>query len=278
MNISINGASALNIAQIALSSTQEDFVKIVESLASGSSATISPADLYVSTDIDTDTAARYTAIENAQQGVNLTQIADGALSDVNKSLSRIMELSTKAASDIYSDAQRNAIQAEINQLTEHISKSLESANYNGKELLNVVNAENPDKNKDISFQVGTGSTSDSIVSYDPNINLEDFAFDVSSAESSRESMKKAGAMIEAVSTKRSEIAATQAGLMNSVESNMTAIINGKSSYSNITDTNYASAMADLLSNQLTQKSIIAVMSQTIKSQGSVLNLISGIGA
>ena len=39
-----------------------------------------------------------------------------------------------------------------------------------------------------------------------------------------------------------------------------------------------SAMADLLSNQLTQKSIIAVMSQTIKSQGSVLNLISGIGA
>ena len=278
MNISINGASALNIAQIALSSTQEDFVKIVESLASGSSATISPADLYVSTDIDTDTAARYTAIENAQQGVNLTQIADGALSDVNKSLSRIMELSTKAASDIYSDAQRNAIQAEINQLTEHISKSLESANYNGKELLNVVNAENPDKNKDISFQVGTGSTSDSIVSYDPNINLEDFSFDVSSAESSRESMKKAGAMIEAVSTKRSEIAATQAGLMNSVESNMTAIINGKSSYSNITDTNYASAMADLLSNQLTQKSIIAVMSQTIKSQGSVLNLISGIGA
>lgn len=278
MNISINGASALNIAQIALSSTQEDFVKIVESLASGSSATISPEDLYVSTDIDTDTAARYTAIENAQQGVNLTQIADGALSDVNKSLSRIMELSTKAASDIYSDAQRNAIQAEINQLTEHISKSLESANYNGKELLNVVNAENPDKNKDISFQVGTGSTSDSIVSYDPNINLEDFSFDVSSAESSRESMKKAGAMIEAVSTKRSEIAATQAGLMNSVESNMTAIINGKSSYSNITDTNYASAMADLLSNQLTQKSIIAVMSQTIKSQGSVLNLISGIGA
>lgn len=278
MNINIDAASVMSIAQIALSSTQSDFLKIVESMASGNSATINPSDLFVSTDINVDTTSRYTAIENAQQGVNLTQIADGALAEVNNSLSRIMELSTKAANDTYSDSQRSAMQAEINQLTEQISKSLASTNYNGKELLNVVSTQNPQEIDKIGFQVGTGSDSNSIVSYDPNIKLDDLNFDVSSAESAKESMAKVEGMMESVSTKRSEIAATQTSLVNSIEANMTAIINGQSSYSQITDTNYASSIVDLLSNQLTQQSLLAVMSQTVKSQSSIMNLISGISA
>ena len=277
MNLNIAGISATQIAQMALQSTQEEFMGIVEDLSSGKFSGMSPSDTYVSEDINIDTASRYAAVENAQQGINVTQVADGTYSDVTAMLGRIMELSTQASSDIYSDAQRQAMQAEVNQLTEQISKSLAGTTYNGKNLINVVsdgekNAEN------IDFQVGTNSLPSSTISYDPNIKLEEMKFDLSSAENARASMKQAEEMINTVSAKRSEIAATQTGLINSVEANMTAIVNNQASYSTIADTDYAASMLGLVQNQIKQESLVAVLSSTLKSQGNLMNLIYGISA
>ena len=227
--------------------------------------------------IDADTTSRYQAIENAQQGVNLSQVADGALSDVASMVGRIKELSTKAASDIYSVAQRQAMQAEVDQLTEQISKSLSGTNYNGKNLINVVGGENKEVDK-IKFQIGTDSSEKAVATYDPNIKLDEMKFDLSSAESARASMKMADDMLNTISTKRSDIAALQTNLLNSVESNMTAIINNEASSSTISDTDYAASMLGLLQNQMKQESLVAVLSSTFKSQSSILNLISGISA
>lgn len=277
MDFSINAASAMNIAQIALSTTQDEFLKIVEDMASGTSSSIMPSDVYVSENINADTSSRYEAIANAQQGVNVTQVADGTLSDVSSMLNRVMELSMQASSDIYSDAQRQAMQAEVDQLTEQITKSLNTTTYNGKNLINVVGGENKEISS-INFQIGTNSLPNSIISYNPNIKLDEMNFDLSSSASARESMKLAESMLESVSSKRSEIAAVQTGLINSVESNMTAIINNEASASTISDTDYASSMVNLLKNQVTQESLVAVLSSTFKSQSSILDLISGISA
>lgn len=277
MNFNINAVSAMNIAQMALSTTQDEFLKIVKDISSGDLSSIMPSDEYVSENIDADTTSRYQAIENAQQGVNLSQVADGALSDVASMVGRIKELSTKAASDIYSVAQRQAMQAEVDQLTEQISKSLSGTNYNGKNLINVVGGENKEVDK-IKFQIGADSSEKSVATYDPNIKLDEMKFDLSSAESARASMKMADDMLNTISTKRSDIAALQTNLLNSVESNMTAIINNEASSSTISDTDYAASMLGLLQNQMKQESLVAVLSSTFKSQSSILNLISGISA
>ena len=267
----------MKIAQIALSSTQDEFLSIVKDLASGSYSSLDPSDLYISEDINIDTASRYAAVENAQQGVNVTQVADGALSEVSQMINRVMELSTQASSDIYSDAQRQAMQAEVDQLTEQINKSLASTTYNGKNLINIVNGDNKESAK-IDFQVGTNSSPNSVISYDPNIKMDEIKFDLSSAQSSRESMKSAASMLENISAKRTEIAAVQTGLLNSVEANMTAIVNNEASSSTISGTDYASSMLGLVQNQITQESLVAVLSSTLKSQGSLLDLIYGISA
>ena len=277
MNFNIDAVSAMKIAQIALSSTQDEFLSIVKDLASGSYSSLDPSDLYISEDINIDTASRYAAVENAQQGVNVTQVADGALSEVSQMINRVMELSTQASSDIYSDAQRQAMQAEVDQLTEQINKSLASTTYNGKNLINIVNGDNKESAK-IDFQVGTNSSPNSVISYDPNIKMDEIKFDLSSAQSSRESMKSAASMLENISAKRTEIAAVQTGLLNSVEANMTAIVNNEASSSTISGTDYASSMLGLVQNQITQESLVAVLSSTLKSQGSLLDLIYGISA
>ena len=277
MDFNISAASAINIAQIALSKTQDEFLKIVQDMSSGELSSMDPSDIYVSDNIDKDTSSRYQAVENAQQGINVTQVADGTLSDVSGMLNRIMELSMQASSDIYSDAQRQAMQAEVDQLTEQITKSLGNTSYNGKNLINVIGTDGKEA-ANIDFQVGSNSLPNSVVSYNPNIKLDEIKFDLSSAQAARDSMKSAEGMLEAVSTKRSEIAAVQTSLINSVESNMTAIINNEASSSTIKDTDYASSMLGLLQNQIKQESLVAVLSSTFKSQGSILNLISGISA
>lgn len=277
MDFNISAASAINIAQIALSKTQDEFLKIVQDMSSGELSSMDPSDIYVSDNIDKDTSSRYQAVENAQQGINVTQVADGTLSDISGMLNRIMELSMQASSDIYSDAQRQAMQAEVDQLTEQITKSLGNTSYNGKNLINVVGTDGKEA-ANIDFQVGSNSLPNSVVSYNPNIKLDEIKFDLSSAQAARDSMKSAEGMLEAVSTKRSEIAAVQTSLINSVESNMTAIINNEASSSTIKDTDYASSMLGLLQNQIKQESLVAVLSSTFKSQGSILNLISGISA
>jgi len=277
MNFSIDAATAVNIAQIALSTSQDDFLKIVKDLASGDYSSITPSDQYVSENIDIDTTSRYQAVENAQQGVNVTQIADGALSDVAVMLNRIQELSTQASSDIYSDEQRMAMQAEADQIAAEITKSLSSTKYNDKSLINVVGADGKTAEK-INFQVGTDSLPSSMITYDPNIKMDEIKFDLSSAENARASIAKAEGMLKNVTAKRTEIAAVQTGLINSVEANMTAIINNQSASSTISDTDYAASMLGLVQNQMSQESLVAVLSSTLKSQGTLLDLISGISA
>lgn len=277
MNFNISAAAAVNIAQIALSTSQDDFLRIVKDLASGDYSSITPSDQYVSENIDVDTNSRYQAVENAQLGVNVTQIADGALSDVSVMLNRIQELSTQASSDIYSDEQRMAMQAEVDQIAAEITKSLGSTKYNNKDLINVVGADGKTSEK-ISFQVGTDSLPSSMITYDPNIKMDEIKFDLSSAENARASIAKAEGMLKNVAAKRAEIATVQTGLINSVESNMTAIINNQSASSTISDTDYASSMLGLVQNQMSQESLVAVLSSTLKSQGTLLDLISGISA
>ena len=275
MNLSINSVAAMNIAQVALSTTQEQFTKYVQDIASGNFSQLNPSDIYVSDKLNIDTMSSYTAIENAQQGINLISVADGALANVSDTLGRIKELTTQAANDVYSEEQRAAIQTEIDELTKQINQTMQSVKYNGKDILNVVNDANPNEIEDIKFMVGTGSTEASQVVYNPNINMDELSFDVSNAEKARVSMEAADKAISAVSDKRSEISATQNSLMSSIEINATNIINNQSAYSQIADTDYASAMIGLLQNQIAQESLIAVLNLDFKSQGNILNLIMG---
>ncbi len=275
MNLSINSVAAMNIAQVALSTTQEQFTKYVQDIASGNFSQLNPSDIYVSDKLNIDTMSSYTAIENAQQGINLISVADGALANVSDTLGRIKELTTQAANDVYSEEQRAAIQTEIDELTKQINQTMQSVKYNGKDILNVVNDANPNEIEDIKFMVGTGSTEASQVVYNPNINMDELSFDVSNAENARVSMEAADKAISAVSDKRSEISATQNSLMSSIEINATNIINNQSAYSQIADTDYASAMIGLLQNQIAQESLIAVLNLDFKSQGNILNLIMG---
>ncbi len=70
------------------------------------------------------------ASENAEDGVSLVQIADGAMAEIQDMLDRGVELSVKAANGTLSDSDRADIQKEITQIRDEIDAIKERTKFN----------------------------------------------------------------------------------------------------------------------------------------------------
>ena len=75
------------------------------------------------------------ASDNAQDGVSLIQVAEGALNETHSILQRMNELSTQAANDTNTTADRTAIQKEIDQLQSEITRISSTTQFNTMNLV-----------------------------------------------------------------------------------------------------------------------------------------------
>ncbi|MGP4040727.1 flagellin N-terminal helical domain-containing protein [Gracilibacillus sp. D59] len=75
------------------------------------------------------------AQRNAQDGISLIQTAEGALNETHSILQRMRELSVQSSNDTNTDADREEIQKEINQLTEEIDRIANTTEFNTQKLL-----------------------------------------------------------------------------------------------------------------------------------------------
>ena len=76
------------------------------------------------------------ASDNAEDGISTVQTAEGALTEVHDMLQRMNELAVKSANGTNSESDREAIQAEIDQLTTEIDRVAETTKFNETYLLN----------------------------------------------------------------------------------------------------------------------------------------------
>ncbi|MBO1511732.1 flagellin N-terminal helical domain-containing protein [Metabacillus bambusae] len=80
------------------------------------------------------------AERNIQDGISLVQVAEGGVAQINNPiLQRMRELAIQAANDTLTDADRKAIQKEIEQLKESINHIANNIEYNAMKLLNGTN-------------------------------------------------------------------------------------------------------------------------------------------
>lgn len=76
------------------------------------------------------------ASRNAQDAISLIQTAEGALNEVHSILQRMRELAVQAANGSATDADRAALQDELNQLTSEINRIGNTTEFNTQKLLN----------------------------------------------------------------------------------------------------------------------------------------------
>ena len=113
--------------------------KSLEKLSSGfriNRAGDDAAGLAISEKMKAQITGLETASSNAQDGISLIQTAEGNLGEVHSMLNRMVELATKSANGTYTQTERDALQAEVDQLLEEIDRISQSANFNGTKLLN----------------------------------------------------------------------------------------------------------------------------------------------
>jgi flagellin len=75
------------------------------------------------------------ASDNAQDGISLIQTAEGALNESHSILQRMRELSVQASNGTETDDDREAVQNEISQLQEELTRISETTEFNTMKLL-----------------------------------------------------------------------------------------------------------------------------------------------
>ncbi len=91
------------------------------------------------------------AARNANDGISLSQTAEGALSEINNNLQRIRDLTVQAQNSSNSASDLDSIQSEVNQRMEEIDRVTTQTDFNGKKILNNAAATAQNYN----FQVGS---------------------------------------------------------------------------------------------------------------------------
>lgn len=124
------------------------------------------AGLAISTRMTANIRGIAAAIRNANDGISLTQTAEGSLSAIGDNLQRIRELAVQSANSTNTNTDRAALNAEASQLVAEIDRVASNASFNGIKLLDgsyqkqslQIGAGN-DMNDRISISIGNAKAS-----------------------------------------------------------------------------------------------------------------------
>jgi len=134
----INTNVASLTAQRNLTTSQSSLNTAINRLSSGlriNSAKDDAAGLAISERFTSQIRGLNQAVRNANDGVSLAQTAEGALKSSGDILQRIRELAVQSANATNSASDRQALNAEVNQLTSELDRIAKTTEFNGRKLL-----------------------------------------------------------------------------------------------------------------------------------------------
>ncbi len=208
------------------------------------------------------------ASSNAQDGISLIQVAEGALNETHSILQRMNELATQAANDTNTSTDRDAIQAEIDQLTSEINRIRSTTQFN---TMNLLDGSFTGKN----LQVGSLSGQSISISID-NMNASSLGVSgltVSSFSAAGTSMDAIQKAIDKVSTQRSTLGALQNRLEHTINNLDTTSENTQAAESRIRDTDMAEEMVEYSKNNILSQAGQAMLAQANQANQGVLSLL-----
>ena len=208
------------------------------------------------------------ASTNAQDGISVVQIAEGALGEVHSILQRMNELATQAANDANTTVDRVAIQDEIDQLTSEIDRIRSTTQFNTMNLLDGTFS-----NK--SLQVGSLSGQGISITVS---NMEASAIGITnlsmtSFSAAGSAMDKIQSAINSVSRQRSYLGALQNRLEHTIANLDTTAENTQAAESRIRDTDIATEMVEYSKNQILAQAGQSMLAQANQSTQGALSLL-----
>lgn len=135
MGLGINTNVAALTVQRQLAGTGSTLATTLQRLSTGmriNSARDDAAGLAISERMTAQIRGNNMAARNANDGISYLQTADGSLASVSENLMRMRELAVQAGNSMMSDSDRQALQAEVDQLKQEVDRISSSAKFNGE--------------------------------------------------------------------------------------------------------------------------------------------------
>ena len=268
--------SAMNTSR-QMNSVSSAMSKSTEKLSSGykiNRAGDDAAGLSISEKMRSQIRGLNKAASNAQDGISLVQVAEGALNETHSILQRMNELATQAANDTNTSVDREAIQKELNQLTSEIDRIQSTTQFNSMNLLDGTFSSKQLQvgalsGQSIGVSIDKMSASElSLVGTDGKVSLKVSAFSTAGA-----AMKTIQAAIKKVSDTRSKLGAIQNRLEHTINNLNTTSENTQAAESRIRDTDMASEMVEYSKNNILAQAGQSMLAQANQQTQGVLSLL-----
>jgi flagellin len=219
------------------------------------------------------------ASRNANDGISLAQVAEGAFEEITTSLQRMRTLTIQAENGISSNADRQALQKEIDQLSTEITRIADTTEFGGTKLLTgsfssdvLVGAQaTADDFIEVNISApGSGITSWNATGLGISINLV-----VSGAAAAASALKTIDDAIAAVDGKRADLGAVQNRFQATIRNLTNVSENVSGARARIRDTDFAKETAELTRAQILQQTSQTVLAQANQRPQAALSLLQG---
>jgi len=278
-----NNIASLN-AQRILGNNNDRLAQSVERIASGiriNRGADDAAGLAISEALRSDIRALRQGIRNANDGISLINVTEGALNEQSSILIRLRELSSQAATGTVGSTERATIQLEFTALRNEVDRIAATAEFNGQKLVDGALASSVAGANQILIQIGIDSTANSRINLNTEVNLQ--AITASSLSLDTLSVTTAGAALTALDSINSAIAIVTAGrgavgavqnrLVRAISNQSVAVENLQAAESAIRDADIAEEVATLTRNQILVQTATAMVGQANLIPQSVLQLL-----
>jgi flagellin len=279
-----NNIASLN-AQRILGTNNDRLATSVERISSGirvNRGADDAAGLAISEALRSDIRGLRQAVRNANDGISLINVAEGALNEQSSILIRLRELASQAATGTVGSTERATIQLEFSALRNEVDRIAATTQFNGQGLVDGSLASSASSATQVLIQVGIDSGTNSRINLNTEINLaavtsSSLGIDVLSVTAAAEALTALDSINSAISTVtqgRGKVGAVQNRLTRSVGNLSVSIENLQAAESAIRDADIAEEIATLTRNQILVQSATAMVGQANLIPQSILQLLA----
>ena len=278
-----NNIPSLN-AQRILGVNNDRLATSVERISSGiriNRGADDAAGLAISEALRSDIRALRQAVRNANDGISLINVTEGALNEQSSILIRLRELSSQAATGTVGSTERQTVQLEFDALRLEIDRIANTTAFNGQKLVDGSLGSSVASTSQILIQVGIDSGADSRINLNEQINLTAVTssalgvnnLSVTSAAGALTALDTINDAISIVTQSRGKVGAVQNRLVRTISNLSISVENLQAAESSIRDADIAEEVALLTRNQILVQASTAMVGQANLIPQSVLQLL-----
>ena len=256
-------------AQRNLMSSESSLNTSIQRLSSGlrvNSAKDDAAGLSIATKMDSQIRGMSQATRNANDGISMSQTADGGLATAVDALQRMRELAVQGANGTVGTADAANLDKEFQALATEIGRIATDTKFNGKAILSGTAT--------TDIQVGADS-GQKITIAASDLAGTSVAGSVTNAAGATAALGTIDAALATINTMRADLGASQNRLGFAVSNLQSSVENQSAAKSRIMDTDFASETAKLTRGQILQQAGTAMLAQANSAPNGVMALLRG---